>query len=177
MNLTGKQIHLFFKIGVWSKGVDGALEMIAGVAILFTSPGSLRNLVGWLTHEELQEDPTDFFAIHLVEFFHHLSISTKHFASAYLLVYGMTKIGLVIGLLRGKLWSYPTALSVLGLFFCYQICRLSHNHSIWLGVFSVIDLIVLVLIWRDYKYMKKIKAAWSQAAPLKHDDSGVGVEL
>ncbi len=177
MKLTENQVHLLFKIGVWSKGIDGALEMIAGVALLFTSPGSLRNLVGWLTQGELQEDPTDFVATHLVEFFHHLSISTKHFASVYLLVYGMAKLGLVIGLLRGKLWSYPTALSVLGLFFCYQIYRLSHNHSIWLGVFSVIDLIVLVLIWRDYKYMKIIKEARPQVSPVKHDDSGVGVEL
>jgi uncharacterized membrane protein len=154
LKLTEKQIHLLFKIGVWSKGVDGALEAIAGFALLFTTTASLRNLVDWLTQGELQEDPTDFVANHLVDFFHQLSISTKHFASIYLLVYGITKIGLAAGLLRGKLWSYPTALAVLGLFFCYQVYRLSHNHSIWLGVFSVIDLIVLALIWRDYNYMK-----------------------
>ena len=154
MKLTEKQIHLFFKIGVWSKGIDGALEAIAGFALLFTTPASLRNLVDWLTQGELQEDPTDFVANHLVEFFHQLSISTKHFASIYLLVYGITKIGLVTGLLRGKLWSYPTALAVLGVFLCYQIYRFNHNHSIGLALLSIIDLLVLVLIWRDYKYMK-----------------------
>jgi|SRR5665213_1773543 len=154
MKLTEKQIHLFFKIGVWSKGIDGALEAIAGFALLFTSPASLRKLVDWLTQGELQEDPTDFVANHLVEFFHQLSISTKHFASIYLLVYGIAKIGLVSGLLRGKLWSYPTALAVLGVFLCYQIYRFNHNHSIGLALLSIIDLIVLVLIWRDYKYMK-----------------------
>ena len=156
MKLTEKQIHLFFKIGVWSKGIDGALEMIAGFALLFTRPESLRNLVGWLTQGELQEDPTDFVATHLVAFFHQLSISTRHFASAYLLVYGITKMGLAAGLLRGKLWSYPTALAVLGIFLCYQTYRFSHNHSIGLGLVSVLDLIIIVLIWRDYKYMKAI---------------------
>jgi len=158
MKLTEKQIHLLFKIGVWSKAVDGALEMIGGIALLFTSQESLRKMVGWLTQGELQEDPTDFVANHLVDFFHQLSISTKHFASAYLLVYGITKIGLAAGLLRGKLWSYPTALVVLGIFLCYQIYRFSHNHSIGLAILSVIDLAVLVLIWRDYKYMKAKKA-------------------
>jgi len=56
MNLTGKQIHLFFKIGVWSTGLEGALEAIAGFALLFTTTASLRNLVDWLTQGELQED-------------------------------------------------------------------------------------------------------------------------
>lgn len=154
MKLTEKQIHLLFKIGVWIKAVDGALEVIGGMALLFTSPESLRKVVGWLTQGELQEDPTDFVANHLVDFFHHLSISTKHFASAYLLIYGITKMGLAAGLLRGKLWSYPAALVVLGVFLCYQIYRFSHNHSMGLALVSVLDLVVIVLIWRDYKYMK-----------------------
>ncbi|HEY5232989.1 MAG TPA: DUF2127 domain-containing protein [Verrucomicrobiae bacterium] len=154
LKLTEKQIHLLFKIGVWSKGVDGTLEAIAGFALLFTTTASLRNLVDWLTQGELQEDPTDFVANHLVDFFHQLSISTKHFASIYLLVYGITKIGLAAGLLRGKLWSYPTALAALGVFLCYQVYRFSHNHSLGLGLVSILDLIVIVLIWRDWKFMK-----------------------
>ncbi len=167
MKLTEKQIHLLFKIGVLTKAVDGALEMIGGIALLFTSQESLRKMVGWLTQGELQEDPTDFVANHLVDFFHQLSINTKHFASAYLLVYGITKIGLATGLLRGKLWSYPTALVVLGIFLCYQIYRFSHNHSIGLAFLSVIDLAVLVLIWRDYKYMKAKKLESDEHQPIK----------
>ncbi len=154
MKLTEEQSHLLFKIGVWSKGIDGAVEMIAGIALLFTSPESLRNLVGWLTQGELQEDPTDFVANHLVDFFHQLSISTEHFAAAYLLAYGVVKIGLAAGLLRGKLWAYPTTLVVLGLFLCYQIYRFSGNHSPGLAFVSLLDLIILVVIWRDYQYIK-----------------------
>jgi uncharacterized membrane protein len=48
MKLTEKQIHLFFKMGVLIKGIDGALEAIAGFALLFTSPESLRKAVDWL---------------------------------------------------------------------------------------------------------------------------------
>lgn len=154
LNLTEKQIHLLFKIGVTIKGVDGALEAIAGVALFFTSTASLRNLVDWLTQGELEEDPNDFVANHLVDFFHHLSVSTEHFAAVYLLAYGLVKIGLVAGLLREKLWSYPTALTVLGLFLCYQIYRFSHNHSPGLAFVNVLDLIILAVIWRDYQYLK-----------------------
>lgn len=158
MKLKEEQVHLFFRIGVVVKGIDGALEAAAGIALLFTSTSSLRELVDWLTAGELQEDPTDFISNHLVDFFHHLSINTKHFASAYLLTYGIVKVGLVIELLRGKLWAYPAALIVLGLFLCYQIYRLGHTHSSGLGLVSLLDLLILVLIWRDYQYLKAHRA-------------------
>jgi uncharacterized membrane protein len=154
VKLKAQHLHLLFKIGVLFKGIDGLLEAIGGVALFFTSTASLRNLAGWLTQGELREDPTDFVANHLVDFFHHLSISTKHFASAYLLTYGLVKVGLVAALLRGKLWAYPTALAVLGLFLCYQIYRFTHNHSPGLALVSLLDVIILALIWQDYQYSK-----------------------
>jgi uncharacterized membrane protein len=154
LKLKEEQIHFLFKIGVAIKGIDGALEAIAGFALFFISTTALNHLVGWLTAGELQEDPTDFVATHLVAFFHHLSISTKHFAAVYLLTYGIAKVGLVAGLLRGKMWSYPTALAVLGLFLCYQLYRLYHTHSLGLGLVSLLDLVILLLIWRDYQFLK-----------------------
>jgi uncharacterized membrane protein len=154
LKLKERQIHFLFRIGVVIKGLDGALEAAGGFALLFTSTAALRNLVDWLTQGELQEDPDDFVANHLVDFFHHLSLNTKHFASVYLLTYGLAKVGLVAGLLRGKLWAYPVALIVLGLFLCYQIYRLSHTHSPGLGLVSLLDLVILALIWRDYRYVK-----------------------
>jgi uncharacterized membrane protein len=153
MKLKEEHLHLLFKIGVAIKGFDGALEAIVGGALFFTSTASLRNLVDWLTQGELQEDPTDFVAPHLVAFFHHLSLSTKHFAAIYLLTYGIAKVGLVAGLLRGKLWAYSAALIVLGFFLCYQVYRFSHNHSLGLALVSLLDFVILVLIWKDYQYL------------------------
>lgn len=154
LKLKPEQIHLLFKIGVAIKGIDGVLETVAGIALLFTDRASLRSLVDWLTAGELQEDPTDFVANHLVSFFHHLSLNTKHFASVYLLTYGLAKMALVAGLLRGKLWAYPAALIILGLFLCYQLYRLADTHSLGLGLVSLLDIIILALIWRDYQFLK-----------------------
>ena len=70
------------------------------------------------------------------------------------MTYGITKVGLVAGLLRGKLWAYPAALAILGLFLCYQIYRFAHTHSPGLGMVSLLDLVILVLIWRDYQFLK-----------------------
>lgn len=154
MKLTERQFHLLFKIGVVIKGIDGALEAIAGMALCFTSTAALQNLVDVLTQGELQEDPNDFVANHLVNFFHQLSVNTEHFAAVYLMTYGFTKVGLAIGLLQGKLKAYPAALVILGLFLGYQIYRFSHNHSLGLAFVSLLDLAILVVIWRDYQMMK-----------------------
>lgn len=154
MKLTQKQVHLLFKIGVVSKGIDGFLEVVAGMALFFVTTDSLRGLMGWLTQSELSEDPDDFVATHLVRFFNHLSINTKYFAAIYLLAYGMVKLGLVAGLLLEKSWAHPTALIVLGLFLGYQLYRISQTHSLDLAFFSLIDLLILFFIWRDYRYLK-----------------------
>ncbi len=154
MKLKEQHLHFLFNIGVVLKGLDGALEALSGAALCFTSTTRLRHLVDWLTQGELQEDPNDFIANHLVGFFHHLSVNTEHFAAVYLITYGVTKVGLVIGLLRGKLWAYPSALIILGLFLCYQIYRFSYNHSVGLAFVSLLDLAILVVIWRDYQFVK-----------------------
>lgn len=147
-------MHFLFVISVVFKGIDGVVETIVGGALFFISPASLRELVGWLTRGELQEDPDDFVATHLVAYFNHLSFDTKYFAAIFLLIHGVVKLGLVTGLLLGKLWAFPTALATLGLFFCYQIYRIINTHSIGLAFLSVTDLLVLILIWNEYRRLK-----------------------
>lgn len=154
LKLNEARLHLLFKVGVVIKGIDGALEILAGIAFCFTSTAALRHLVDALTQGELQEDPNDFIANHLVNFFHQLSVGTEHFAAAYLIIYGVTKVGLAVGLLRGKLWAYPAALVILGALLCYQIYRFSHNHSLGLASVSLVDFAILIVIWRDYQMLK-----------------------
>lgn len=64
---------------------------------------------------------------------------------------GSVKIGLVVGLLRGKIRSYPASLIVLGLFIVYQIYRFSHTHGAGLIILTVFDQFVLALIWHEYR--------------------------
>jgi uncharacterized membrane protein len=56
---------------------------------------------------------------------------------------------LVVGLLRGKLWSYPASLVALGAFMAYQVYRYSYTYSAGLLVLTVFDAIVMVLIWHE----------------------------
>jgi len=60
---------------------------------------------------------------------------------------------LVIGLLRNKLWAYPASLVVMGLFIIYQLYRFSYTGSFGLIAITALDVVVMVLIWHEYRLM------------------------
>lgn len=115
----------------------------------------MNRLVVQLTQHELVEDPHDWVATHLRYVVSHLSSNTKVFGGVYLLGHGAIKVFLVWGgLLRRKLWAFPAALGFLGAFILYQAYRMAHRFSLGLLVLTIVDLIVLLLIWREYGIVK-----------------------
>jgi uncharacterized membrane protein len=143
--------HRAFQVGILLKGLDGTLEVVIGTGLLVTTRQALRGIVRLATRGELIEDPDDFFSNLAVHQASHLSTSTQHFAGAYLLGHGIVKVVLAIGLLRGLRWSYPTALAVLAAFIFYQVYRLYHTHSLALVAFTVLDMVIVLLIWLEWK--------------------------
>ncbi len=143
--------HRAFLAGMVFKGVDGCLELIGAAALLLTTRLEIQRVVAWLAREELVEDPRDFLASHAVHMAQHLTAGTQHFAAAYLLVHGAIKVALVVGLLRGLRWMFPVALVVLTGFIGYQLYRLAHVPSWALGLFTLIDAVVIALIWREWR--------------------------
>jgi uncharacterized membrane protein len=115
--------------------------------------------VNTLTQEELIEDPGDFIAGHLSQMASQLSIASKEFYAFYLLSHGLIKLALVAGLLRGKLWSYPASLVALSLFMAYQVYRYSYTHSVGLLVLTILDAAVMVLIWHEWKVVRRHQPA------------------
>ncbi len=152
-----KNIHRFFEISVFLKGLHAILETIGGILLYFISTDTLTQLVVKLAQEELTEDPNDFIAHRLLQSAQHFSIGFKSFAAFYLLSHGIIKLFLVVGLLKGKHWAYPTSLVVLGLFILYQIYRFTFTHSVSLIVLTVFDLIVMWLIWQEYRLIRSLK--------------------
>ena len=147
--------HRLFQVAVVVKGIDGVLEFIGGVLLVFVGPNALHRLVIALTQHELAEEPDDWLVStlrHLAETF---SVETKHFASAYLIGHGILKIFLAVSLLRERLWAFPLALSVLAIFVVYQLHRFGRTHSMILLALTVLDAVVMVLIWREYRSRKE----------------------
>ena len=144
------RIHQAFEIGVLLKGAHALVECFGGLALYLVSTSTIAALVNAMTLEELNENPNDLIANYLSDLVQHLSVSNKQFYAFYLLSHGLIKILLVIGLLRNKMWSYPTSLAVLGLFVAYQLYRFSYTHSVGLILLTIFDLFVMALVWHEY---------------------------
>jgi uncharacterized membrane protein len=144
-------LHRLFQLAVVVKGIDGVLELLGGVLLLVVGPAALHRLVVVLARHELADEPDDWVVMTLRHLAATFSVETRHFASAYLIGHGVLKIFLAVTLLRERLWAFPTALSVLAIFVTYQLHRFVRTHSIVLLALTVVDLVVMVLIWREYR--------------------------
>lgn len=149
------RIHQLFEIGVWLKGAHALIECVGGILLYVISTDTIASWVNALTQEELIEDPNDFIAGYLSQMASHFSVASKQFYAFYLLSHGLIKLLLVIGLLRGKLWSYPASLAALGAFMAYQVYRYSYTHSPGLLVLTVFDAIVMWLIWQEWRAVRR----------------------
>jgi len=149
-----RNIHFLFVVSVILKGFNAATEIIGGIIIAIVSQKSIIKAALFLTQGELLEDPNDRVANYLINSAQYFSLSAKHFIAFYLLSHGIIKLALVIGLLKNKLWSYPVSIVVFGIFIIYQVYRYYFTHSLWLLILTVFDLIVIWLVWHEYKYLR-----------------------
>jgi len=149
-----KILHQVFTLGIWVKGFDAVLEMIGGFLFLTASKLTLNHLVIALTQHELIEDPHDPIAIQFRHAVAQISSGTLIFGSAYLIMHGLTKLVLVIGLLRGKRWAYPAAIGFLCLFIAYQLFQVSYQYSLGLVILTFFDSVFVLSIWHEYQHFK-----------------------
>ena len=153
--MNERRIHQIFEVSVLLKGAHALIECIGGLVLAFVSTSAITSLVNALTQEELIEDPNDFVGTHLLSLAQNFTVSTQHFYAFYLLSHGVIKVFLVIGLLRNKLWAYPVSLVVLGLFIVYQLYRFSYTHGFGLIALTVFDVIVMGLIWHEFRLVSR----------------------
>lgn len=147
-----KDIRQLFVISVVLKGIGAVLEVGFGLLLFFTN--SVTNFVLQLAQNEFIEDPNDFFATH----FHSFIAPTPEeqmYGALYLLSHGAVKVVLVAGLLRNKLWAYPATIAILTLFILYQSVRWLQTHSFALLLLTVFDVLVLWLIYHEYRRIQK----------------------
>ncbi|MDP9333219.1 MAG: DUF2127 domain-containing protein [Actinomycetota bacterium] len=140
-----------FKISITLKGLDGLLEMIGGVVVLFVRPNTINHLAHILTQHELSEDPHDFIAGHLLHSAGHFTRGSTLFVAVYLLSHGVAKVVLVIALFREQVWAYPGMIALLGAFIAYQLYRLYYHVTIGLMLLTLFDAFVAWLTWREYE--------------------------
>ena len=146
---------LFFRVAITLKGIDGLIETAAGVTLLLVSPAWIAHTVAAVTWHELVRHPDNLIVHWLFNAANRLSVGSERFAAVYLIAHGVVKVGLVAALLKDQRWAYPTAIVVFSAFVIYMFYRFTVTHGqllIWLALF---DLVVIVLIWREYRTLER----------------------
>jgi uncharacterized membrane protein len=154
-NIREKRIDLFFRVGIFLKGLFSLTEVTAGILAFFIPASSVTTIIINLAQGELSEDPGDFIASHIIPFAQQISIASGVFIAFYLLSRGLIKLFLVFALLKNQLWAYPSSLVVLSLFVLYQLDQIIHTFSPLLIVLTLFDFVVMWLIWAEYKIVEE----------------------
>ncbi|MFA5318082.1 MAG: DUF2127 domain-containing protein [Patescibacteria group bacterium] len=151
----GQYEHIAFIAALAGKGVNGLLEIIGGVILIFINPAFARGLIFKLTQFELTEDPADLVANYLVKAAERFSVSAQVFGAVFLLSHGIIKIVLLVALFKKKLWAYPLASAVFSLFVVYQSYRFYLYRSPELILLNIIDIIIIVLTCFEYRRLRR----------------------
>jgi uncharacterized membrane protein len=153
-------LDLAFLLGVLFKGLDGLVEVVGGVLLLFVSPAKVQHAARAATSEELAEDPHDLIANLLLHGVAHLQHGSIVFAAIYLLVHGVVKLAIVIALLAGTRRIYPWAMAALGAFLIFQMYELVTAPSIGVAVLTVFDAVIIWLTWREWRRGRELRTTW-----------------
>lgn len=149
-----------FWVAIGIKGLDGGLQLLAGVLLLFIRPSTVTGLAHLVLTRDLLGNPSGTLAIHFEAATEHFAEgSTRLFAITYLLLHGAIKLALVIALLRKVMPAYPIAAVVLSAFVVYELFRATRTHSIALPIFAAMDILIIVFVVREYLQLRHDRSA------------------
>lgn len=153
-----KAMDLFntiYDLGIIIKGIDGFLELAAGV-LLWVSPSLVHSILVGI-HDELAESSTHHAVQYIAQYVGHLDTQLATAGMTFLIIFlishGVIKLALVYALLKKIVQAYPVALVVLGLFLVYQVYAFIREPTIGMAVFSILDAAIIGLVWREYKLL------------------------
>ena len=112
-----------------------------------------------IIHDEIQEDPHDVIANYFLHLAQAFGGSSQSFVALYLLIHCVINALIVIALWKEKLWAYPVSFAALGAFILYQLYLLAFGFSLWLVLFTLLDILIVFLVWHEYGVLKKRHAS------------------
>lgn len=149
-----KEVYLWFKGSVLLKGAISLCEIIVGIVALCIPVHYIISFAEFITRSEIIEDPNSFLANHIVSGADTIAAIGTLYIGLYLISRGGIKLGLIVALLKNKLWAYPWSLGVLGCFVAYQLYEIPKTHSLALIAVTIFDFVVMYFIWKEYTIVK-----------------------
>lgn len=150
MKLLPEKIYYFlYKLSVDLKAASSVVEIIMGI-LLYAFPATTINYFIFLPFgDEIADWP--------LNRIHGFSPSTQAFWAFTLLSHGIVKVVLAVGLLKKKLWAYPSAAGVFGFFVIYQLRQMTFAPSAFLTLITIFDIILIGLIVHEYRRALKLR--------------------
>ncbi len=147
--------HKIFRLSLYIKGIYGLLETIAGVMLLFASSATISRIVEAIFGRELVSDPDDVMANFFMNAARNMSLHVHQLISVIMIVHGILSIGIMLALMKKKLWVFPVVSSLLALTIIYQIYEFVFNHSIILLIITFVDIAIFALLGQEFHKAKK----------------------
>ena len=146
-----RSTRLAFLAAVAIKGLDGAIETVAGTIVAIAGTHGISEFILRITAPELELHPESR-TVHLVR---HGALGLAHassrFITTWLFAHGILKLLLAVELLRGKKWIFPVAVAVLAAFVSYMGYRLADHWSAWLLAFALFDTVTIALVLNEWR--------------------------
>jgi uncharacterized membrane protein len=153
-----------YEIGILIKGIDGALELLGALLLVVVPASAITRLTHFMVDTELAHEPNSFIATHVLHLGTTLAAGHNTFAILFLLTHGAVKVGLVVALLRQKLWAYPLALVALAGFLVYQVYLLITQATFGMAFLTVLDVVIIWLVWREWQKVRPPGSASPQVS-------------
>jgi len=146
--------NIIYDIGIIIKGLDGLAELAAGVALL-VAPGLVHTLLSGIVGHTINHHSHTFRLVgeYVGRLDAQLAASGLTFLIIFLVSHGLVKVVLVGCLLKKIVKAYPYALAVLGAFLVYQVYVFIREPSISMALFSILDGVIIWLVWREYRML------------------------
>ncbi len=160
-----------FAIALVLKAIDALGETVGGVWLLLIDPRWLQGTVASLVAPELREDPHDFFAVHILRWAIRFQQHAMLIAALYLISHGVTKLMVLVEIVRGRLWAYPALIVLTALFVTYQIyyMAVTRPSASYLAL-TLFDLLIIALTTVEYA---KLRSRSGTISHFGHDGAGV----
>jgi uncharacterized membrane protein len=152
-----KRLKEGYRLGLFIKGFDGAVETAAGLFLLIIPQADLHGLLtNWTT--ALTNSSHDVIGHWLKHLDARLSHGIALFIALYLLAHGLIKIVMAVALIKEKPWAFPPSIFILFAFLVYQIYQIGATRSISLILLTILDAVILGLVIWDYQRLRQAKA-------------------
>lgn len=146
-----RNILWLFDFALIVKAINGALEVLGGFLIFFVSPVFVITVAEFVTGGEFAQDPNDQIAMFIRDAAHSFAIHSHYLLAFYLVLHGLIKVLLVIGIFAKQKLAYPLFMVALIIFGLYEAYRGFLLGELLLKALAVFDFALLFLTVYEYR--------------------------